>query len=111
MGVEMLQHQSTALFAGRRLSPKQLPEDPRIAQSAAADQTLDELSAATQPVEMRKRVATWLGNARGAHGVASLFGRGDEARRTLPMSAEELLEAQALIYLRGLGLSAANAAR
>ncbi|HEX3504520.1 MAG TPA: TetR/AcrR family transcriptional regulator [Xanthobacteraceae bacterium] len=46
-----------------------------------------------------------------AHGVASLFGRGDEARRTLPMSAEELLEAQALIYLRGLGLSAANATR
>jgi hypothetical protein len=44
-----------------------------------------------------------------AHGVASLFGRGDDARRTLPMSAEELLEAQALIYLRGLGLSAGNA--
>jgi AcrR family transcriptional regulator len=44
-----------------------------------------------------------------AHGIASLFGRGDEARRTLPMSAEELLEAQALIYLRGLGLSAGNA--
>ena len=42
-----------------------------------------------------------------AHGVASLFGRGDAARRTLPMSAEELLEADALIYLRGLGLPAA----
>jgi AcrR family transcriptional regulator len=40
------------------------------------------------------------------HGVASLFGRGDSARRPLPMSAEELLEAQTLIYLRGLGLSA-----
>jgi AcrR family transcriptional regulator len=39
-----------------------------------------------------------------AHGVASLFGRGDAARRTLPMSAEELLEAQVLIYLRGLGV-------
>ncbi|HLH49926.1 MAG TPA: TetR/AcrR family transcriptional regulator [Roseiarcus sp.] len=39
------------------------------------------------------------------HGVASLFGRGDPARRTLPMSAEELLEAQMLIYLRGLGVS------
>jgi AcrR family transcriptional regulator len=39
------------------------------------------------------------------HGVASLFGRGDSARRPLPMSAEELLEAQTLIYLRGLGLS------
>jgi AcrR family transcriptional regulator len=42
-----------------------------------------------------------------AHGIASLFGRGDDARRTLPMSAEELLEANALIYLRGLGLPAA----
>jgi AcrR family transcriptional regulator len=39
-----------------------------------------------------------------AHGIASLFGRGDAARRNLPMSAEELLEAEVLIYLRGLGL-------
>jgi AcrR family transcriptional regulator len=39
-----------------------------------------------------------------AHGIASLFGRGDAARRPLPMSAEELLEAQVLIYLRGLGV-------
>jgi hypothetical protein len=43
-----------------------------------------------------------------SHGIASLFGRGDAARRTLPMSPEELLEAAALIYLRGLGLSAAK---
>jgi hypothetical protein len=40
-----------------------------------------------------------------AHGVASLFGRGDAARRKLPMSPEDLLEAQLLIYLRGLGFS------
>ncbi len=40
-----------------------------------------------------------------AHGVASLFGRGDAARRALPMSPEELLEADVLIYLRGLGVS------
>jgi AcrR family transcriptional regulator len=39
-----------------------------------------------------------------SHGVASLFGRGDAARRTLPMAPEELLEAGVLIYLRGLGL-------
>ena len=38
-----------------------------------------------------------------AHGVASLFGRGDAARRKLPMSPEDLLEAEVLIYLRGLG--------
>ena len=39
-----------------------------------------------------------------AHGIASLFGRGDSGRRTLPMSPEELLEAAVLVYLRGLGL-------
>ena len=39
-----------------------------------------------------------------AHGIASLFGRGDAARRALPIAAEELLEAQMLIYLRGLAL-------
>ncbi len=42
-----------------------------------------------------------------SHGIASLFGRGDAARRALPMSPEELLEAAVLIYLRGLGLPAA----
>ncbi|KQW21182.1 TetR family transcriptional regulator [Afipia sp. Root123D2] len=38
-----------------------------------------------------------------SHGIASLFGRGDAARRKLPMSPEDLLEAGALIYLKGLG--------
>ncbi|HXX04046.1 MAG TPA: TetR/AcrR family transcriptional regulator [Xanthobacteraceae bacterium] len=42
------------------------------------------------------------------HGIASLFGRGDAARRNLPMSAEELLEAEMLIYLRGLGMPDGN---
>jgi AcrR family transcriptional regulator len=41
-----------------------------------------------------------------SHGVASLFARGDAGRRPLPMSAEELLEAGVLIYLRGLGIIA-----
>jgi AcrR family transcriptional regulator len=40
-----------------------------------------------------------------AHGIASLFGRGDAARRAVPMSPEDLLEAAVLVYLRGLGLS------
>jgi AcrR family transcriptional regulator len=40
-----------------------------------------------------------------SHGIASLFGRGDSARRALPMSSEDLLEAAVLIYLRGLGLT------
>jgi AcrR family transcriptional regulator len=46
-----------------------------------------------------------------AHGIASLFGRGDAARRTLPMSPEELLEAEVLIYLRGLGVPEAKPGR
>ncbi|PZA09918.1 TetR/AcrR family transcriptional regulator [Rhodopseudomonas palustris] len=45
-----------------------------------------------------------------SHGIASLFGRGDAARRKLPMAPEELLEAGVLIYLRGLGFSADAAA-
>jgi hypothetical protein len=40
-----------------------------------------------------------------AHGIASLFGRGDAARRPVPMTPEELLEAEVLVYLRGLGIS------
>jgi hypothetical protein len=43
-----------------------------------------------------------------SHGVASLFARGDAARRRLPMSAEDLLEAEVLIYLRGLGFPTAR---
>lgn len=39
-----------------------------------------------------------------AHGIASLFGRGD-AGRQLPMSPEELLEAGILLYLQSLGLA------
>ncbi|MDH3582335.1 MAG: TetR/AcrR family transcriptional regulator [Hyphomicrobiales bacterium] len=38
-----------------------------------------------------------------AHGIASLFARGDAARRKLPMPPEELLEAGFLLYLDGLG--------
>jgi hypothetical protein len=43
-----------------------------------------------------------------AHGVASLFGRGDGAQRALPMSPAELLEAHMLVYLRGLGVNMAR---
>jgi len=39
-----------------------------------------------------------------AHGIAALFGRGDGARRNIPMPPEDLLEANMLIYLDGLGL-------
>ncbi len=37
------------------------------------------------------------------HGIASLFSRGDAARRALPMTPEDLLEAEVLVYLAGLG--------
>jgi AcrR family transcriptional regulator len=40
-----------------------------------------------------------------SHGIASLFGRGDAARRSLPMSPDDLLEAAVLVYLRGLGVA------
>jgi AcrR family transcriptional regulator len=39
-----------------------------------------------------------------AHGIASLFARGDEARRPIPMAPEDLLDAAVLIYLDGLGV-------
>jgi AcrR family transcriptional regulator len=37
-----------------------------------------------------------------AHGIASLFGRGDAARRPFPIPPEDLFEAAVLIYLNGL---------
>jgi AcrR family transcriptional regulator len=40
-----------------------------------------------------------------SHGLASLFGRGDAARRPTPMRPEDLLEAAVLIYLDGLRAS------
>jgi AcrR family transcriptional regulator len=39
-----------------------------------------------------------------SHGIAALFGRGDRARRAIPMRPEELLEAATLIYLEGLSV-------
>jgi AcrR family transcriptional regulator len=45
-----------------------------------------------------------------AHGVASLFSRGDAARRPIPMTPEDLLEAATLIYLQGLGFNAGGGA-
>ena len=38
-----------------------------------------------------------------SHGIAALFARGDDARRPIPMSPEDLLEAAVLVYLDGLG--------
>lgn len=37
-----------------------------------------------------------------SHGIAALFARGDDARRPIPMTPEDLLDAAVLIYLDGL---------
>ncbi len=39
-----------------------------------------------------------------SHGVASLFARGDDCRRAIPMPPEDLLEAAVLVYFDGLGI-------
>lgn len=44
-----------------------------------------------------------------AHGIASLFGRGDAAKRKLPIPPDDLLEAGILVYLQGLGFGAGPA--
>jgi AcrR family transcriptional regulator len=59
------------------------------------------IPAAKRPPPMMMALHIWSLS----HGIASLFARGDPARRPLPMSPEELLEAGALIYLEGLGVT------
>jgi len=71
---------------------------------AAADKLCAQVPAATRPPALMVALHIWAMS----HGIASLFGRGDAARRTLPMSPEELLEAEMLVYLRGLGVSEAG---
>jgi AcrR family transcriptional regulator len=67
---------------------------------AAAEKLCAQAPAQGRPPALMVALHIWAMS----HGIASLFGRGDAARRTLPMSAEDLLEAEALIYLRGLGV-------
>ncbi len=68
----------------------------------AADKLCAAMPAAARPPALMVALHIWAM----AHGVASLFGRGDGAQRALPMSPAELLEANVLIYLRGLGVNA-----
>jgi AcrR family transcriptional regulator len=70
---------------------------------SAAEKLCAQMPAAKRPPTLMVALHIWSMS----HGIASLFGRGDEGRRTLPMSAEELLEAGVLVYLRGLGFPAA----
>ena len=74
--------------------------------AAAAEKLCAQVPAQSRPPALMVALHIWAM----AHGIASLFGRGDAARRTLPMPPEELLEAEALIYLRGLGIADANGA-
>jgi AcrR family transcriptional regulator len=66
----------------------------------ATEQLLGTMRGASRPPALMVALHIWAMS----HGIASLFGRGDSARRSLPMTPEELLEAGVLVYLRGLGL-------
>jgi AcrR family transcriptional regulator len=99
-----------ALFAAMFESGLVLSDYPKVA--AAADRAFEvlrnacEMLSATSPAGKRPpalMMALHIWSL--SHGIASLFGRGDAARRPIPMSAEELLEAAVLIYLDGLGIS------
>jgi AcrR family transcriptional regulator len=88
-----------------------LPVDANPALAAASERafgvirlTAERLAAltppgVTRPPAMMMALHIWSFS----HGIASLFARGDDARRKLPMSPDDLLEAGVLIYLRGLG--------
>jgi len=65
------------------------------------------MPAARRPPAMMMALHVWSLS----HGIASLFARGDAARRALPMAPEDLLEAATLIYLEGLGVSVKDGAR
>jgi AcrR family transcriptional regulator len=72
----------------------------------AAERLVAQVPAARRPPALMVALHVWAM----AHGIASLFGRGDAGRRRVPMSPEELLEAGVLVYLRGLGLGGDAAA-
>jgi AcrR family transcriptional regulator len=65
------------------------------------------MPAAKRPPAMMMALHIWSLS----HGIASLFARGDAARRPLPMSPEDLLEAAVLIYLEGLGVAVKGASK
>jgi AcrR family transcriptional regulator len=67
---------------------------------SAAERIISRLPAGKRPPALMVALHVWSLS----HGIASLFGRGDAARRPLPMTTDELLEAGVLVYLRGLGL-------
>lgn len=64
----------------------------------ACGAVVETLPAGRRPPVMMMALHVWSLS----HGIASLFARGDEARRPIPMAPEDLLEAGVLIYLDGL---------
>jgi AcrR family transcriptional regulator len=66
---------------------------------SASEKMIERIPAGRRPPALMMALHIWSLS----HGIASLFGRGDAGRRKLPMTAEELLEAGVLVYLRGLG--------
>jgi AcrR family transcriptional regulator len=73
----------------------------------ACEAVIATMPAARRPPAMMVALHIWSLS----HGIASLFARGDVARRALPMAPEELLEAATLIYLDGLGIDLKSAGR
>ena len=67
----------------------------------AADAVVRAMKQGKRPPSLMVALHVWAM----AHGIASLFGRGDAGRRKLPMSPEDLLEAGVLLYLQSLGLA------
>ncbi len=66
----------------------------------ACETLIEQLPEGKRPPALMMSLHVWAM----AHGIASLFGRGDGARRNVPMTPEDLLEANMLIYLDGLGI-------
>jgi hypothetical protein len=64
---------------------------------SAAERLVAQIFAAQRPPAFMVALHVWWL----AHGIASLFGRGDAGRRQLPMPPEELLEAGALVISAG----------
>lgn len=70
---------------------------------AAAETLCAQIPAGKRPPVLMVSLHIWSIS----HGIASLFGRGDQGRRKVPMDADELLESAVLVYLSGLGLNRA----
>ncbi len=93
----------TAMFESG-LSPKNNPGLARASDRAfsvlrgACEAVIATMPLEKRPPAMMMALHIWSLS----HGIAGLFTRGDDARRSIPMEPEELLEAGVLIYMDGL---------